>query len=231
MKKFLIVTNILTLTVIYFNSCGVTTTTSNNSVMHNNSKSIAANYYNTPFNGIDVNLANTMVDNFKNSMGANGQNGARSVWFNLDTLKKFIWHIEQKSKSNGFTALQLRKIGLRVYYGIYPTQNTWSTTYRSMQGVNTTFANLHTVFMIPTYFNGTYNKEFDPTKFVTSIANQAPIPLSYEKILNDPISNPTISAFGAINPDVDLQNHGDLIPPMNNNMYRGADFMQYSDTH
>jgi hypothetical protein len=219
MKKFLISTNILTLLVIYFNSCSSTsTTTSSNSIIHKNSKSIAINYSNNPFTGIDVNLANYMVDKFKSSLA--DTNDTRSVWFNLDTLKRFIWHIEKESQLKGFGSQELEKLGLRIYYGIYPSQSTWASTYPNMIGVNTTFENKHTVFIIPTYFDGTFNREFDPTKF----ASDNPIPLRQQ--LNE--KNTTLYALGATNPDVDLQNHGDLIPPMNGN-YRGADFMEFAD--
>lgn len=221
MKKFLIFTNILTLAIIYLNSCGVISTTSKNSIIHNNSNSIAINYANNPFTGIDAKLANYMVDKFKGSLS--DSNDTRSVWFNLDTLKRFIWHIEKESKQKGFTSAQLEKLGLRIYYGIYPPQNSWAPTYQNMLGVNPTFENKHTVFMIPTYNDGTYNKEFDPTRF------KSKLPLPLNAVIGEGGSN-MLYALGATNPNVDLQNHGDLIPPMNSD-YRGADFMQFADRY
>jgi hypothetical protein len=222
MKKILIATNILTLAVIYFYSC----TTSNHSGI--NGSVLMSDYTNSGFGGLKSRLIVDITKNYKNATynafhpSGSASADARTVWFNLDTLKKFLWYVETTSKKNGLT--DLKGLGVRIYYARYPISTDYAT-YDDLTNVNTGFANMHTVFMVPTYFSTdrNYNVEFDPN-FIT---NNKPELLT--KLCNDP--NQVLTVLRVMSdPSTMTQNHGDLIPPMNAD-YKGADLLQYADNH
>lgn len=223
MKKLLIVTNIVTLIGLYFYSC----ITSNHSGI--NGSLLMSDYTNSGFTGLQSKLIVDITKNYKNSaytsFHPSGPTSldARTVWFNLDTLKKFLWYVETTSKKNGLT--DLKGLGVRIYYARYPMSTDYAT-YDNLANVNTGFANMHTIFMVPTYFSTdrNYNVEFDPN----FISNHKPELMT--KLFNDP--NQVLTVLKVLSdPSTMTQNHGDLIPPMNNIDYKGADLLQYADNH
>jgi len=76
---------------------------------------------------------------------------ARSCWFSLDTLEKYICLIRKYSANKGVHESQL---GVRFYYGVYPSDpaKMWDPNYISR----------HTLFMVPTYLYNGQNVDFDP---------------------------------------------------------------------
>jgi hypothetical protein len=224
MKKILLLTNVITLALLYFNSC----TTSIHS-MSTSDGTIMVNYKKSDFKGLKADFIEKMIDNYAAASPINGNlnSDARTVWFNLDTLKKFIWYVENKSIENGFKSGQLEKLGLRLYYIRYPASSTDMATFTDLRGLNPSFANKHSVMMIPTYYNSTrgYNVEFDPTKF-DATGN----PFSYEKLMNNPQTELTVFRTMGDPSSSMTQNHGDLIPPLSPG-YNGADLLQYADHH
>lgn len=227
MKKILLGLNILFLGIIIFQGC----TTSMNAAISNDNKTTFQNYATTPFIGLSNNLIKTMVQEYYNASAyqnyhPTGDNvDSRSIWFNLDTLKKFIWYVETTSKANGLN--NMNKLGVRFYYGRYPEQSTWSL-YPEMATVPTQFEKLHTAFLIPTYFNTTtnYNVDFDPNYMTSGNPNDIKTLLNGKQrtLLT------TLRTMGEPDASGDMrQNHGDLIPPMSAPIYRGADIMEASD--
>lgn len=83
-------------------------------------------------------------------------NDAYSIWFDLDSIKKFIYHIEKGVKKNGVSG---SKLGLRLYYAAYPDKSKWGTTgYEDLAGfsrddVTKEYGAKHTLVMIPTIQN------------------------------------------------------------------------------
>ena len=77
---------------------------------------------------------------------------ARSFWYSLDTLKKFICLIERYSDS---LHIPEDSLGVRIYYAVYPNQ---------AGGPTTGYACHHTLFFVPTRSNpGTGQAyDFDP---------------------------------------------------------------------
>lgn len=170
---------------------------------------LCKDYSNEPWEGlIRANLAHRMAERYRGDLGKKviwfGNNetnipDATSVWFDLDKLKKFIWEIELKQCSENCRD----SLGIRIYYAKYPDTAGMRTNDLAM--LNPSYANHHTVFMVPTYWNATLqaNVDFDPfgkgcrARFDTSM-----------------IAKPGLIFFGfGTGEGTDAENHGSLIPP------------------
>ena len=135
-----------------------------------------------------------------NAAGATKED-SRAIWFSLDSLKKFIWEIESsvcKNECNTPTNL-----GIRLYYARYPDnlQNN-----AQLQNLSPGYANLHTVFMIPTYERGGINMDFNPHNYKGNCVYDT-IPKSDNQFLST-------MAFMPIPNSTTAKNHGDLCPPV-----------------
>lgn len=79
---------------------------------------------------------------------------AHSIWFDLETVKKFIFHIEKAVQKN--TKLPTGELGLRIYYAAYPKTATWKEEqYNDLRGflgdpIKEQYQDRHTLVMIPT---------------------------------------------------------------------------------
>lgn len=135
---------------------------------------------------------------------------AHSVWFDLKTLKKFIFHIEHNVRVNdpGNTD----KLGMRLYYAAYPNR-TFMNRKLDLQDVDDDYEYRHTVVMIPTIFNSPVgNVDFNPLDIST-----------YKGYISQPkLINEDIRPYQALNYEpmalsnterVISRNHGSLIPP------------------
>lgn len=123
----------------------------------------------------------------------------RSCMFSIDRIKKFICLTERYAARLN---MNTSKLGLRFYYGIYP-----SNYYREPQ-----YSNMHTLYITVTYRNsaGKY-VDFDPRKSVT---NGTIVPLYQLILLNEPDMFVLGGRSGAQPPPPGGSlNHGDLCPP------------------
>ncbi|GGC79895.1 hypothetical protein GCM10011508_04110 [Flavobacterium lutivivi] len=156
-------------------------------------------------------------------------NDAYSVWFDLDTIKKFIYHIEKGVQKN---STRTEKLGLRFYYGAYPKKMFWGKAngYEDLEEflqdpVKVAYENKHTIVMMPTIDNGGKIIDFNPfdkNTYATGIAK--PTSQFNGEPSNDPNSQIPVMALtgsGSTNNETDPQkrtaarNHGTLIPPGN----------------
>lgn len=219
MKKLLIITNILTLVILYFGAC-------KKDKCIENTDTICSNYSGTTFKGLSKKFVTDGIKSYKN--GLNPSSDARSAWFNLDVLKKFIWYVETQSIKNGVT--DTKKLGIRIYYTRYPNVDSFSY-YADLATTPTNYARMHTTILIPTYYNTAQsaNVDFDP-KQMKSFG----VPLPLNAFLNNNTitnSNTMARSVVAASDEITALNHADLIPPMTGANYAGADLMQYADTH
>jgi hypothetical protein len=122
---------------------------------------------------------------------------ASSIWFGLDTLKKFIWMIENLNCMNQCHD----SLGIRFYYARYPDTATMRGTY-DLASLNLNYANKHTLFGIPTFRLGGVNIDFNPlTGCRGAFDSTKP-------------SSPNYLLFSLMGlPGSDGQNHGGLAPP------------------
>ena len=148
---------------------------------------------------------------------------SRAVWFDLDTLKKFIHTIETYSCYYTGTCKQL-ELGIRIYYAEYPCD-----TAKLRLNYNITdprYAGMHTVLMVPTYNYGNMNIDFDPTQTQPDVS-----PCSGRSTFETTAHAPIL----ALAPQITAKNHGGLAPPPYHcNDYwntTGALFMRYVDNN
>lgn len=186
----------------------------------------------TPFDGIDIRLAKLLVSNYRNNhLAAINQNcntvmprqDSRSVWFSLNRIKRFIYEIEHKM-CDSCDNVPNAELGVRIYFGEYPTSGPL------VANIDPAYLGLHTLLMVPTYWDGQYDRDFDPA-FIDPGCKPAPID-SVGAILTalppdpqDPTQNNT-----------NMRNHGSLFPPpypvySGNTVTNcsGADFLYYVD--
>lgn len=152
---------------------------------------------------------------------------AHSIWFELETIKNFIYHVELNARNNKISS---EKLGLRIYYSRYPEMKTWQNTYTDLRSFIGTdrekYEKLHTLVMIPTInvkdekTGEEHNYDFNPKDITTyttglpTIVGDVPpgirIPALGGLVSNDPgtLVSRSTSTFA--------QNHGSLIPPTDN---------------
>ncbi len=81
----------------------------------------------------------------------------RAAWFDLQTLKDYIASIENEvGKLKCDTNI---KLGIKIYYGKYPSN---ADNDAGLKDVDERDFNRHTVFMVPTFFDGKQNVAFTP---------------------------------------------------------------------
>ncbi len=89
---------------------------------HSNTR-LCSDYSSENINKLKVNLIHNMTKGYKDnqlaSIKRSQKDDAHSIWFDLETLKKFIYHIEYKSS---LMNRGIKELGLRFYYSRYPAQ-------------------------------------------------------------------------------------------------------------
>jgi hypothetical protein len=227
MKPILIALNIFLVGIIVFQACE--TTAPCPPVTSTCKDTLCQDYSNAPFIGLSANAAKDMADAYykdssKSFIEFNGRNAsytedAKSIWFSLETLKKFIWNIE-KSKCQGCNLT----LGIRIYYAKYPDTN---YMMNKLAVVNPQYSFHHTLFMVPTYFKTEVNRnvDFDPRFPGKDPCKPTSLKERFEKdiltldsagVIMFPTgqngrSNFSRAAAGLTDPTI--QNHGDMAPP------------------
>jgi hypothetical protein len=167
MKNVLIFTNLLLLGIAfffgyhYFRDRGAKITTA--------SCVTCTDYSQVPYGGLNAKIARDLSGNYKlrqlTDINAGGyiQSDARSVWFPLDTIKRFIWEIEKGICTKGCAG---RAYGIRLYFAAYPDAASMVNQYYGphLTSVPQLYEKHHTLFMVPTYTDATSNGpvDFDP---------------------------------------------------------------------
>jgi hypothetical protein len=179
MKKISLLLNVLLVSFILFQSFKSD---------HAGSQPAVPDDSNPPaaFKGVDAALAKIMVENYKNGEWATlakyndiKRFDTRAVWFSLSTLKKFISVIEGvRERSGGKRCFD--SLGIRLYNIKYPNSdlNSWDKYPYLRDGVPKSHANMQSLLMVPTYFDGTYNTDFDP-KYISGC-----VPMSISQVFD-----------------------------------------------
>lgn len=217
MKKALIITNLLWLSVFIFMSFKSATPPP-----VADCDNIVSNYKSEKFSGLNAQSAAEMAGLYKQNHLKNLLSGrdSRTIWFSLNTLKKFIWQIEHYNCMKPKAKIADENLGIRIYYGEYPVASQLKDN-KIWKGVNPNFQNLHTAFLVPTFWDGSMNRDFDPKLDFdngSKTGNWSPISLS--RYLNGNaanLANITITGISLIhNNEMTAQNHGNLCPPLCN---------------
>ncbi len=150
-------------------------------------------------------------------------NDARAIWFDLETLKKFIYHIEHNAdknqgESNG------KKLGVRIYYAAYPKNDDMRVFAQSQTDSTFTFNPdyqfKHTLVMVPT-ISGRDGEEFDFNPLDVSTYNGFVNmdPKNKYSFINSNYSILTLGAgaeqvtSSSSGTSINVRNHGTLFPP------------------
>ncbi len=150
---------------------------------------------------------------------------AHSIWFDLETIKQFIYHVEFNARENKVSS---EKLGLRIYYSRYPEMKTWSNTYTDLRSFIGTdkekYEKLHTLVMIPTIkvkdekTGDDHDYDFNPKDISTyttglpEIVGDVP-PAVRIPALSGMIENTNTNVSAKSGNSTFAQNHGSLIPP------------------
>ncbi|MVO10430.1 hypothetical protein GOQ30_14745 [Flavobacterium sp. TP390] len=193
---------LLAITSLFLFSC------SNSESLDTKEKTLKSSKPNT----LKQSLVNEMIQQYRNNQLAtinktNIENDAHSIWFELETLKKFITDVENEAKKNGNTSSN--DLGIRFYYAAYPEKVKWGTTgYEELSfllnsPITQQYENKHTLVMIPTIDVEGKNVDFNPMDKNTFTGFQNTTKKGDYKIMSKTSANSDITA----------QNHGNLIPP------------------
>lgn len=197
--------------------------------------SICMDYDTEPAPVLTTELVKTMVTTYRGSQLNSIQTAptnavpkdAQSIWFDLETLKKFLYHLEHNVDKNA-TAGTRASLGVRIYYAAYPEKNILQRMMLSQ--VDTTYTipanyeKLHTLVMIPTIsYTAGENLDFNPLDVATY---NGFVNMKIEK--NNPRNSATYSTLslgtfsgntthvgtGTPTPQqINARNHGGLCPP------------------
>lgn len=142
---------------------------------------------------------------------------AEAVWFELDTIKKFIFHIEKLSKKKGVPS---EKLGLRLYYATYPDSTLWGNLgYKDLtdfkRDASTRAYQLkHTIVMIPTLNIEGLNKDFNPLEPDTFDSGLTPLKSEFNGKASTTLPAGAVSTMGLTGTgSTTARNHGELSPP------------------
>jgi hypothetical protein len=167
------------------------------------------------FNYLNVDLLYNMAQKFKGTSGMINNSvapnliDARSVWFDLDSLKRFIWEIETDVCRNTCPEKLPLNLGVRVYYARYPPTGSLAQ-YDDIRHLPDDYENRHTVFMVPTFDvagTPTQHIDFDPRYFDATGCHPERLQLKFppeDSALRKASGIVALSAF----------NHGGMCPPI-----------------
>ena len=173
---------------------------------------ISMNYSNEQMSTLDTQLIQNMMDNYRGNqlqtINSNLEmNDAQSVSFDIETLKKFLYHIENETKKNN-NAITNNQLGVRMHYAAYPNDEVMRRN-KELNGVNPKFQKHHTIVMIPTIEVKGVMVDFNPLD-VNTYTNGL--------LINQPSTKTTIQkAASTVYGLTAALNHGTLSPPSNIN--------------
>jgi hypothetical protein len=223
MKRILVAVNIFLLTAIIILACDIDGDRSPDDthvIVPDSTCYEIQNYSAIATTGlITANSARMMSLAYKEDVGklmihngtvSTGMLDARSAWFNLNVFKKFIQMVEDTVCESGCKGLEL---GIRFYYAKYPSAS-GLISRDDLKSVRSDYANHHTLFMVPAYYDRARDKyiDFDPGKLKNGCT---PAPFDYSDstttalIMMVPLNN-------SLTLDGSVQNHGGLAPPPDN---------------
>lgn len=180
---------------------------------------------------LNVDLVHTMINTYKgqqwkfsnanNPMGDTNWVDAQSVWFDLESLKKFLYAIENEANQND-NSVTSSQLGVRFYYATYPGEKELRdfpdlvTYLRNNNHFN--YMNRHTLVAVPTIQDTLgNNKDFNPVDHNTYQGQM--LTLNEYKLWNgSPVHNPHSQTMLSLtgyydNRSVSSKNHGTLTPP------------------
>lgn len=157
---------------------------------------------------------------------------AKSIWFDLETLKAFMYQVEYNAKKKK-PSIKNEELGIRIYYAAYPDNakmRALATTQTDPNfSYNPAYEKRHTLVMIPTISDGKGgNYDFNPLDLTTfnGFANTPksstynPNSSGYVTLSLGTSSAPVVPGGivpggSTTSPGISARNHGHLYPPDN----------------
>ncbi|TPN87774.1 hypothetical protein [Aquimarina algicola] len=188
-----------------------------------NKQNICMDYSHEPAPTLKVNLIHEMTNGYRQNqldfIKRVITDDAHSIWFDLETLKKFIYHIEFSSKKNNVSS---KDLGVRIYYSRYPEIETWEKKYPDLSfflrnALTKSYQKRHTLIMIPTIHRDKIDIDFNPDDIRTYTQSMRNIEdyLSSNDESFIPALTITKASKNSSSSSPISQNHGSLIPPAN----------------
>lgn len=231
MKKILIAVNVLFLTAVFFMACN-----SNNSaetsepvtgtgdeVRTRSAESTGPDISQELYGLLDDDLAVRMSEAYRDDnrksriTGSDGELDARSIWFDLETIKLFIAKIE--ASVGGAKNCDSMHLGIRMYYAKYPEGEEFNRYAEALSQLGRNIEGKHTIFMTPTYYDNDENIDFN----FEEVGDNPCKPIPYSKLLRMNNRSSKAGLFvGRKRPEPidptggqmpNTVNHGGLMPP------------------
>lgn len=190
-------------------------------------ESVCWEYVEEDISTLDADLVHQMTENYRDNQlkfinthqNSKTTNDAYSIWFDFETLKKFIYHVE-KISTRAKPGLTTDDLGIRIYYASYPEKiemEKYPDLIPTLKNPNMKdYGALHTLVMIPTISKGDGNiLDFNPLDIDTYSNGLAPLD-KYKKDYpgSIPINTAALSSTASnTNRSTNSRNHGTLIPP------------------
>jgi hypothetical protein len=182
------------------------------------SASICMDYSADHMSTLDADLIHTMTRGYRKyqlkyietETGTIAPKDAYSIWFDLVTLKKYLYHIEKNSKMSD------SKLGVRFYYASYPETEKEMEGFKDLKDtsdklISPDYHGLHTLVMIPTVKVGDNDIDFNPLDSSTFVDGLSQNPIY---AFGSPSTLPDdTAALTATSRDMGARNHGTLSPP------------------
>jgi hypothetical protein len=178
---------------------------------------LCLDYKNSEKSSLDTDLVKEMTKLYQtNSRFKN--DSVMAIRFDLETLKKFIYHIELEAKKENKPS---KDLGIRIYYARYPKKDTWSKDKlfeKDLSGflgntLTEQYEGKHTLIMIPTIYDGNEHLDYNPLFTSRNVQNRL-LNKNNLSIKEDGESSKQ-QTFGIMPQESDnlKQNHGELYPP------------------
>ena len=190
------------------------------------STSICMDYDTERMSTLDADLIHTMTRGYRDNQlsyiesksGTIAPTDAYSIWFDLETLKKYLYHIE-KNAMRGDSPIDKSKLGIRIYYATYPDVKTIEKgNFTDLDFLKTDpkysqYYGLHTLVMIPTCLDDSgKNVDFNPLDketFKKGFYQDSKYSFGSTSTLPDD----TAALTGTPSRSMGGRNHGTLAPP------------------
>ena len=184
-----------------------------------NQNTICMDYSGEPLNTLNVDLVHAMTNGYRQNqlrfIKTVMQEDAHSIWFDLETLKKFLYQVEKNTDSS---AREERSLGIRIYYSRYPNNGTWEKKYPDLRDLARSeltkkFEEHHTLVMVPTIQNGKTHIDFHPLDVRTYGEKMSEFSEYQSTNTVTSIFALTSTKRSSASGNISAQNHGSLIPP------------------
>lgn len=191
------------------------------------SSAICMDYDSEGMSTLDADLIHTMTQGYRNNQlnyiqsksGTIAPQDAYSIWFDLKTLKKYLYHIEKNAKKGDASIVDDSKLGIRIYYAVYPDSTVIEKNkFKDLDFLKSNpkyagYNGLHTLIMIPTITDADGEEvDFNPldkTTFKEGFYKNS------KYSFNSPSMLPDDTAALSASPSRSMggKNHGTLYPP------------------